>query len=187
MKTAAMERHAEFSGLRAYFLRERPKLLRLLTARIGNSEDAEDVLQELWLRLSTMKSVPIAQPGGYIFRMANNIATDRYRSSLANERRESEWVETYGQPGEVAPSIQAGMLASERLRQIDAAIAALPERTARIFRLYRYEDIPRRSIADMIGISVSAVEKHLHAAYRAIHRLDDPDDAVLPSAEEQER
>jgi len=172
-----MEGRAEFGGLRAYFLRERPTLLRLLKARLGNAEDAEDVLQELWLRLSTMNSAPIAQPGGYIFRMANNLATDRHRSILASARRESEWVETYGQSGEVAPSVQAGMLASERLRQIDAAVAALPERTARIFRLYRYEDMPRRSIAERIGISVSAVEKHLQTAYRAIHQLERADEA----------
>jgi RNA polymerase sigma-70 factor (ECF subfamily) len=182
-----MEGQGEFGGLRAYFLRERPTLLRLLKARLGNAEDAEDVLQELWLRLSTMNSAPIAQPGGYIFRMANNMATDRHRSLSASARRESEWIETYGQSEETAPSVEAGLLASERLRQIDAAVAALPERTARIFRLYRYEDMPRRSIADMIGISVSAVEKHLQTAYRAIHGLDDVEAAEPGTSGEQER
>ena len=182
-----MEGQGEFGGLRAYFLRERPTLLRLLKARLGNAEDAEDVLQELWLRLSTMNSAPIAQPGGYIFRMANNMATDRHRSLSASARRESEWIETYGQSEETAPSVEARLLASERLRQIDAAVAALPERTARIFRLYRYEDMPRRSIADMIGISVSAVEKHLQTAYRAIHGLDDVEAAEPGTSGEQDR
>jgi len=187
MVSASMEKPAEFGGLKAYFLRERPTLLRLLKARLGNAEEAEDVLQELWLRLSTMNSAPIAQPGGYIFRMANNIATDRHRSRLASARRESEWIETYGQSDEVAPSVHAGMIASERLREIDAAIAALPERTARIFRLYRYEDMPRRSIADTIGISVSAIEKHLQTAYRALHQLDGAEDAEPGTTEEREQ
>jgi len=185
--SVSMEGQGEFGGLRAYFLRERPTLLRLLKARLGNADDAEDVLQELWLRLSTMNSAPIAQPGGYIFRMANNMATDRHRSLSASARRESEWIETYGHAEEVEPSIESGLIASERLRQIDAAVAALPERTARIFRLYRYEDMPRRSIADMIGISVSAVEKHLQAAYRAIHGLDDAEAADPATPEKQER
>ncbi|MBW8744085.1 MAG: sigma-70 family RNA polymerase sigma factor [Sphingomonas sp.] len=183
----AMEGRAEFGGLRAYFLRERPTLLRLLKARLGNPDEAEDVLQELWLRLSTMNSAPIAQPGGYIFRMANNMATDRHRSLSASVRRESEWIETYGQSDEVVPPVEAGMLASERLRQIDAAVAALPERTARIFRLYRYEDVPRRTIAELIGISVSAIEKHLQVAYRAIHALEGADDDEPGTAGEQER
>jgi RNA polymerase sigma factor (sigma-70 family) len=158
-------------GLKAYLLRERPVLLRLLTARLGSAEEAEDVVQELWLRLSTMNSTPIAQPGGYLFRMASNIATDRRRSAVAGSRREQDWIETHGAADGVAPSAEAGMLASERLRQIDAVIAALPERTARIFRLYRYEEMPRRAVADLVGISVSAVEKHLQTAYRAIHGL----------------
>jgi RNA polymerase sigma factor (sigma-70 family) len=174
-------------GLKAYLLRERPALLRLLTARLGSAEEAEDVVQELWLRLSTMTSTPIAQPGGYLFRMASNIATDRRRSAIAGARRDQDWIETHGAADGVMPSAEAGMLASDRLRQIDAAVAALPERTARIFRLYRYEEMPRRAVADLIGISVSAVEKHLQTAYRAIHGLDAADGGERETARGQGR
>ncbi len=162
-------------GLKAYFLQERPMLLRLLTARLRSAEEAEDVLQEVWLRLSDMTSAPIAQPGGYLFRIANNIATDRRRSALSRRQREQDWMDVHGDAG-ATPSAETRLLAAERLRQVDATIASLPDRTARIFRLYRYEAMPRRSIAELIGISVSAVEKHLQAAYRLLHGLSMQDD-----------
>jgi RNA polymerase sigma factor (sigma-70 family) len=184
---AETDDRSDQGGLKAYLLRERPALLRLLVARLGSREEAEDVVQELWLRLSTMSSTPIAQPGGYLFRMANNIATDRRRSAVAGARREQDWIETHGAVDGIEPSVEAGMLASERLRQIDSVIGALPERTARIFRLYRYEEMPRRAVADLVGISVSAVEKHLQTAYRAIHGLVAADGDEREPAKEQGR
>lgn len=39
------------AGLKAVFLAERPMLLRLLAARLGNPADAEDALQDIWLKL----------------------------------------------------------------------------------------------------------------------------------------
>ena len=45
---------------------------------------------------------------------------------------------------------------------------ALPERTRTIFRRFRIDGEPQRLIADELGISVSAVEKHLARAYQAI-------------------
>jgi RNA polymerase sigma factor (sigma-70 family) len=169
----------EESGLKAYFLKERRMLLRLLVARLGSAEEAEDVLQDVWLRLETMTSPPIAQPGAYLFRIANNIAIDRRRASAFRSQRETRWAESYGHGDGFAPSGEAAMIATERLREIDATVAALPERTAQIFRLCRYEHAPRRTVAERLGISVSAVEKHLQTAYRAIHRLISQDDDAL--------
>lgn len=52
----------------------------------------------------------------------------------------------------------------------------MPERTAFTFRAVRIDGTPQKDIALQLGISVSAVEKHLQRAYRAVldiqHRLD---------------
>ena len=78
-------------GLRAVFLAERAMLLRLLVARLGSVEEAEDALQDLWLKLETVTGGPIAEPLGYICRMANNIAVDRRRRAA---RRPRAWPAT---------------------------------------------------------------------------------------------
>ena len=66
------------------------------------------------------------------------------------------------------PSAEASLIARQQLRLVDDAIDALGERTALIFRSYRLEGMGQRAIATMTGISLSAVEKHLQKAYRAL-------------------
>jgi RNA polymerase sigma-70 factor (ECF subfamily) len=183
-----MERHdaqegAAIGGLKAHFLNERPMLLRLLRARLGNADDAEEVLQDVWLRLDRAASGPIAEPGAYLFRIANNIALDRRRSALARLQRESDWHDIHG-PSVQLPSAEWVMIQSQRLARVDAMLSALPDRTARIFRDYRYDGIPRKAIAETLGISVSAVEKHLQKAYRALHDVDGDENEQAGAARE---
>src|SRR5258708_14309384 len=78
------------AGLRAIFVSERPTLLRLLTARLGSREEAEDALQDLWLKLESTPAGPIAEPASYIFRMANNLALDRRRAANRHSKYRSE-------------------------------------------------------------------------------------------------
>ena len=174
---------AAIGGLKAHFLNERPMLLRLLRARLGNADDAEEVLQDVWLRLDRAASGPIAEPGAYLFRIASNLALDRRRSALARVQRESDWHDIHGPS--VQPSAEWVMIQSQRLAHVDQILSGLPERTARIFRDYRYDGVPRKLIAERLGISVSAVEKHLQKAYRALHDIDDDEIEQTGSAREQ--
>ena len=156
------------AGLKAVFLSERPMLLRLLTARLRDAEAAQDVLQDLWIRLEATASGPVADPAAYLFRMANNLALDRRRSDARRSARDGAWLGTQSDASDF-PNAEDVLIGRERLAALEAAVARLPERTAAIFRAYRFESRPRKDIAADEGISVSAVEKHLHRAYKAIH------------------
>ena len=157
------------AGLRAIFVSERPMLLRLLTARLGSREEAEDALHDLWLKLESTPAGPIADPASYIFRMANNLALDRRRAAGRRTGRETSWAQL--QPGPLEqPDVERDLLARERLARINSSLGRLPERVGTAFRLYRFEELPRKSIARQMGISVSAVEKLLQRAYRTIYR-----------------
>jgi RNA polymerase sigma-70 factor (ECF subfamily) len=54
----------------------------------------------------------------------------------------------------------------EDLRTVSLALLSLPERTRTILILHRLEGLRQREIAQRLGISVSAVEKHLIRALR---------------------
>lgn len=63
--------------------------------------------------------------------------------------------------------------ARRRLRQLEGAVAELPERTRRIFVLNRLHGETYQEIADRLGVSVSTVQKHLmRALAHAMFRLD---------------
>jgi RNA polymerase sigma-70 factor (ECF subfamily) len=168
-------------GLKAVFLSERPMLLRLLSSRLGDPDLAQDLLQELWLKLESTATGPLADPAAYLFRMAANLALDHRRSTARRIQREQGWSEVQPTHSEYATA-EDTLISRERLGEMERSIAALPERTAAIFRSYRFDGVSRKEIAADLAISVSAVEKHLQRAYRAIHILRDADgvDVALP-------
>jgi len=166
------------SGLSAVLVANRGAILRFLRAR-GAGEDAEDILQELWLKIDRLEAEgPIADPRAYLFRMADNLMHDRVRASMRRSNREQAWTEAGFDPAghDETPSAERTLVARQRLRRVEMALATLGERTQIIFRRFRLEGITQSRIAQEEGISVSAVEKHLQRAYRVVATLVDEDD-----------
>ena len=79
----------------------------------------------------------------------------------------------FGQDLREDPAASPERVAIDRslLAQVEAALGEMPERTADILRRYRLEGQSQKVIAEEIGISLSAVEKHLQRAYRALLEL----------------
>ncbi|WP_340316425.1 RNA polymerase sigma factor [Rhizorhabdus argentea] len=170
------------NGLKAVFLGSRPALMRFLAAR-GAGADAEDLLQELWLKASAAQSGPIASPLAYLYRMADNLMLDRRREAQRRLRRDDAWSDAAGgaMPGiSDQPSAERVLLARERLRLVDQMLEALGDRTAAIFRSHRIDGVAQRDIAATMGISLSAVEKHLQKAYRVLVQMREGESADLP-------
>jgi RNA polymerase sigma factor (sigma-70 family) len=160
-------------GLSTVFLANRPKLMRYVRARFRGVGDAEDVMQDLWLRLSTLETGPVAEPLAYLYRMAENLVLDRRRSAIRRSSREREWTMgqidgTFEHPVDSQPGAERALLARDQLNRMNDALDALPERTAFSFRAVRIDGTPQKDIAAQMGISLSAVEKHLQRAYRAV-------------------
>ena len=171
-------------GLEAIFMANRPALSRFFSAR-GGGADVDDLLQELWFKVRSAPSGPIAEPSAYLFRMADNLLLDRRRGDMRRARRDDQWTGlTRGAVHDVsdAPSAEQVLVARDRLRIVDKAIDDLGERTAAIFRSYRIDGVNQRDIAASTGISLSAVEKHLQKAYRALTDIRSRLDAEMPAA-----
>ncbi len=163
----------EAGGLRAIFLEQRPMLLRLLSARLASRDEAEDALQDMWLRLDQLADRPIAQPAAFLYRVANNLATDRRIAGSRRSARDGAWLDAQSIAEDV-PDAERVLVARDQLRFVQAAIDDMPERMSTALRLFRIEGRPQRAIAEQLGISVSGVEKLLQRAYRIIvTRLQD--------------
>ena len=157
--------------LRAALLEHRAALLRYFIARRVPPDEAEDVLQDLVVKIESHPSGPVAEPRAYLDRMAENLLLDRIRSEGRRRGREQAWVGA--QAGatlemDERPSPEQALIARERLALVSAALATLPERTLSVFRRYRIDGVPQRQIAAETGISLSAVEKHLQKAYQTV-------------------
>lgn len=163
-------------GLAQMLEAHRPALLGFLTARCGSPDEAQDVLQDLWIRVGTQVSGPIENPRAYLFRVANNLVLDRRRGEQRAMRRERAWIEAENDGVAAVPEDRAdpaepadvAITREQEARILRDAIAALPEGAGRALRLYRFEGMAQAEIAQVMGISRSGVEKHLALAMKRL-------------------
>jgi RNA polymerase sigma-70 factor (ECF subfamily) len=164
-------------GLASVLEERRAELRRFLTARTGSEADADDLLSELWIKINAGRSGPIANPTSYLFRMANNLVLDRLREAHRRHRREQEW--TADQHGEQALSMEVAdgspnaeqlLAAGDEARQLADAIARLPAGAQRVLRMHKLEGLSHGEVAARLGISKSAVEKHMAVAMVHLRR-----------------
>jgi RNA polymerase sigma-70 factor (ECF subfamily) len=151
----------------------RVSLIRYFSRRMPGG-DSDDMVQDVFLRLSQRGNLQqIEQLGGYVFQTASSVLRDRlrkrrYRSEDAHCSFDPE------QHGDVDFSPERVLLGKERLERAEAILRELPERTRVIFVLRRIENMRYSEIAAQLGVSVSAVEKHMLRAVRALAaKLDD--------------
>ena len=157
-------------GLASVLLENREALLRFLRAH-GAGDSAEDVLHEVWLRVHDAPVGPVAQPLPYLYRAANNVMLDRYRSQRQTLARERDWSDATGAtvPGRSdEPAGERVLIARQRLTRVQAALAALGPRIDRVFRRHRLDGVPQRELAAELGVSISTVESDLRKATRAL-------------------
>jgi RNA polymerase sigma-70 factor (ECF subfamily) len=156
-------------GIDAVLLAHRPQLLRFLEAH-GAGDGAEDLLQELWMRVTQKPSGPIANPLSYLYRAANNLMVDRYRAERQARLRDQAWTQARGLEDDVAPepTAEQQLISREELQRMDAALAELGERASTCFRRFRIDGVPQKEIAVELGVSLSTVESDLRRAYAAL-------------------
>ena len=163
----------QHQGLQQIFEECREQLLRYLRAH-GAGEAAEDLLQELWLKVTAAVSGPIANPRNYLFRAATNLMIDRRRSEAQAQRREIEWSAlTDRLPGAPAndPGPERTLDGRRRLALVETELGKLPERALSIFRQHRIEGRTQREIAAGMGLSASTIESDLRMVYRLLDEL----------------
>lgn len=141
----------------------RPALVSFFARRVHSTAEAEDLTQEIFMRLAGADLASIDRPEAYLFTMASNLVRDRAR----RERVRTSVKEEIEQQPEIGIDLLDPHRVAEgqdMLRGLYAALGELPERTRRIFILYRIENVAKKTIADQFGITESAVEKQVRRA-----------------------
>lgn len=142
---------------------ERELLMRQVQRFVGR-DGAEDVAQKLWIKIQNVRDIPpILDKKAYLRRLAHNVAVDQLRDdarqdTVAERSRALLW----GSDQTLDPERIVG--SQEMLRQIRAAIIAMPEPTRTILRLTRIEGKKQREVAEIVGVSSTTVENHLRRA-----------------------
>lgn len=134
--------------------------------RVRNDSDIEDLVQDVFARIVARDGGQrVENLAGYVLRTAASVLADRAR------RRASRHADLHvafdsDQHGDEEIHAERVLGAKEELNAATAALLSLPERTRSVFVLRRLEGWRHAEIARHLGISVSAVEKHMVRAIR---------------------
>lgn len=160
------------TGLERVYLDNRERLLRFLRAR-GTGGEAEDLVHDLWIKVSGRADGPIANPVAYLFRAADLLMIDRYRSRRQADLRDQAWEDGRHELTNAVPNPEREVVARQEAARVAQTLEALGQRASNIFRRVRIEGIPRRVVADELGVSLSTVESDLREAAKALVKLKD--------------
>lgn len=141
----------------------RPVLIRYFQRRTRNLDEAQDLAQEVFIRLARTDVASINTREAYIF----NIAANLLRDKLRRERVRADYGVAASQEADFGLDLldpHRVVEGHEMLKALYSALAELPEKTRRIFTLYRIENVAKQTIAAEFGIGVSAVEKQVTRA-----------------------
>ena len=160
-------RGGDADAFRALVDRHGRMLFRVAYRVTANQQDAEDVVQETFLRAhrELHRFELRASVGTWLYRIAVNTAVDVLRS----RRRETDW--PVGQDERVtstAPLPDRALLSSEIQERIEAALEPLSAQERAAFVLRHFEGLSTAEIGDLLGLGISAAK---HSVFRAVKKV----------------
>lgn len=144
------------------YVEHRGSLVDYATGIVGSRTQAEELVQEAWLRFDEVaRQRFLDEPLGYLYRIVRNLALDGRRKAARESRVFAPQADraTVEEHPSTSPSPEAHSLHREQLAILNEALAELPERTRIALRMYRLEDARLKDIATHLGISIGLAHK----------------------------
>jgi RNA polymerase sigma-70 factor (ECF subfamily) len=166
------DREREFKQLFETFY---PRLLRFANEYVGSTHDAEDIVQNVFLKLWEKRtSLPVdTNLNAYLLTMVKNHCLDFLKHQQVVNRfsinRKAELQREMEFNYYAISKFDAEQMDKETLEQlVEKAISELPVQCRKAFELSRYEGLKYREIAEKMGISVKTVETHISNALKIL-------------------
>lgn len=155
-----------------------PRVFSQAYRMLGDRAEAEDIAQEALLRLWKMApkwDADRAQVRTWLYRVAANLCTDRLR----RRGRHGPALDDIAEPDSGQPSAEARMQSETRQAALEEALLTLPERQRSAVILRHIEGMSNPQIAEILEISVEAVESLTARGKRALAAILRPRQAEL--------
>ncbi|MBU1375669.1 MAG: RNA polymerase sigma factor [Alphaproteobacteria bacterium] len=162
------------SALLAAYLERREDLVRFFAMRLKSPAAGEDLVQDIYLRIAAVEpGVDVRNAAGYLYRLGSNLMLDKIRGERRSAARDHDWRDSHRTvvgADEVSeePPADATVAARQRLEAVVAVLKELPDQTQRVFRMHKFDGLSHTEVAQTLGISRSAVEKHCMAALKRL-------------------
>ena len=139
-----------------------PRLYRFFAAYVVSRTEADDLLQETWLRIHKVRhTYRRGEPAiAWFYAIARHVRVDHYRRAARSSLRErdlDEIAETAGMPPP-----------AERRDELDALLAPLSPGEREVIELLKVEGLSLEEVARATSATVGSVKQKAHRAYKKI-------------------
>jgi len=139
-------------------------LLRQATRKLGRPEDAEEIVQDLFVTLwNKRRTATIQQLDGYLFAMLKYKAIDSIRAQLVRHRHAATATHRFGTPDH---GTEETVAVADLSHALATSVHNLPDSAREVFRLSRQEHQSVPEIAARLQVSPKTVEYHLSRSLR---------------------
>lgn len=150
------------------FLRYESDVKRYIQSQLSCQKLSEDLTQETWLRFSRMRNIEhIADIKSFLFKIAGNLAIDHLRHKQV-ESRAQQLLSHSAESDRLSP--ERFVSGQQQVSQLNQALSELPPQCRVAFSLHRMKGKSYTEIANILGVSEKAVEKHISHALKHCRR-----------------
>lgn len=168
----AVAQSADRPAFAALFRHFAPRIKGYLVRSGCNEPLADELTQEtmvtLWRRAASFDPSR-ARLSTWIFTIARNLRIDHHRRGGSLATPEESW-DADQQPADVALAPDQQALASQRERNVHAALSGLPPDQMQVLLLSYFDDQPHARIAEVLGIPLGTVKSRIRLAVAQLRR-----------------
>lgn len=142
------------------------RLFGFIRSRVGSVEDAEDILQDVWLQYSSLPAIDdIESVSGWLYRVARNKVTDLYRKKKTSSIDDA-FYENNDDAGisfkeillmDVSGNPELALFKELFWKELFISLDELPENQKQVFVLNELEDLTLQEIADETGENLKTI------------------------------
>ena len=150
-----------------YYITHRDELLVYASSRLGNSVEAEDLVQNVFLRLLTSdRMITEVTLPALVYTIARNLITDFYRRRTHFDDYEHYLKNT----DSIEESAESILSIRDITEQLERGLARVPENCREIYRLHIYGGMKVAEISQRLGEGYKSVEHRLGAARKVVRQ-----------------
>jgi RNA polymerase sigma-70 factor (ECF subfamily) len=147
--------------------RYKPRVYSFLYRLTGSSEEAEDLLQETFLKIYRHRRnyKPVSRLQSWIYTVARNSWYDAARKNMTRRRLEEERI-----PSPSADSGKKGLELKDRKQMVKEAVDSLPPQQKECLVLHRFQNLSYAEIAEICHTTAQAVKQRVFRAHTTLRK-----------------
>ena len=156
-----------------YARRIASKLIGILKSK----ELSQDILQDVFAKIWDVRDSidPEQSFSAYLYKIAVNLSSNTFRKSL----RETAMRIHIAKRDESYNHIEEAIAIKDQQEILNKALAKLPRKQRDVYILHKIEGLSHKEISEQLGITLSAVNQHIHRASKAIRQTVTPEMGMI--------